>query len=531
MLFIEKSINIYWCNSKFYYDEKTEGKIIDFLDILYEFMERNNINDFVLYNKNIELDDFHKNYYEYISMLMRKLYKNVNQNSINKFKQNLYEYIKDYKNKNESNKLIDLVFRVKEENKLKNEEAAIISIICYNEEFISKLEENAKSNQSEEDIKETVRTLVLNDYEEQVFRQIIKDKKNEQKKKIKESSPYNKNENEIKINIDNNIIGENIKVPKDQYCEIKRINNNVFNEDKKENNIIKKNPKLNINESENAQSSNEINNIKDAQNSIEDEDPINNEEKEEIFKNNEKYAEDKIEKYKNKEECKKQNSHESESESEKNTTQTNDNNFNKENNMILKELEELKKANLEFQKLLVKKEEAIDKLNQEFHEYKLKNEEEFNDYKSKNEKTINKLNQELLDVKNNVELLNSIHERIYFRDISKFYIREFVKKYDIVEGINMYKTCQNILGLNLQGKKFSHLKSLIIKIINHYLSGNKLAHFEYLINKYNNLGKKFIMNKVNSEYNNFMQFTENEQKCLSKNFNFYSASYLFKKFN
>ncbi len=555
IVFFEKAINIYWCNSRFYYDEDKNETIDDFLHIFYDFINNNNITNFIINKKNVELNDFDKKYYEYISVSLQKLFKNFDENAINEFKINLYHFLEDYKNSNESNEFIDLVYRIKETNKLKDDETAIISMKCYDKKFLSKLE--AMFEISEKNQKNVINEQILDHYEELILKQIIidknknreekenrrhkKNKKNKKKQKdevnesknelISKNSNINindinnkNNKNDVDINSNQNSIGfedidENKKNKNIQYFENK---NKIEKENEKINffNSIESNNNNFQNKIDNTENKiqkiEENKNIKNLQaipiensslNDIKDENDFhpksrNNKENEIIVKNEEDNDNSRnIYKSKN------------------NKAKTSDpNSPNKEIYAKKKDFDNLEKENSELK-------ESLKNLNEQILQLK----EQILQNKNKTEKNVEKLNKEIVILKNDVEVLNKIHERIYFRDISKFFINEFVKKYNIIKGNNLYETCQYILKLDFNGRKINSLKSLMIKIVNHYLDGNQLAHIEYLINKNNKLDKKSIMNKIFLGYNNFMKFTVDEQKNLSKNFKFTAPSYLFKK--
>ena len=52
-----------------------------------------------------------------------------------------------------------------------------------------------------------------------------------------------------------------------------------------------------------------------------------------------------------------------------------------------------------------------------------------------------------------------------------------------IKGTNIYNTCQNILSFDFNGEKYKEFKTIMIKIVNHYLNGNRFSHLEYFINK------------------------------------------------
>lgn len=111
--------------------------------------------------------------------------------------------------------------------------------------------------------------------------------------------------------------------------------------------------------------------------------------------------------------------------------------------------------------------------------------EQYNKDKEHYNKTISSLNKEIKDLNNdisnikkensklnqNIERLNNIHRLIYFRDVSKFYIRQFAQTYKI-DGESTFHICQNIMNIDFSKSKAKHLKQIITKISTHYLNGN-----------------------------------------------------------
>ena len=141
----------------------------------------------------------------------------------------------------------------------------------------------------------------------------------------------------------------------------------------------------------------------------------------------------------------------------------------------------------------------------------------------KNEKINNKKFEKLT---NDINVLKRIHEKIFYRDVSKFLIRQFSEKFIEVKGANLYDTCQNILNFDF-GKKASDFRTIMMKIVNHYLSGNKMAHIQYLIEKADDSDSN-KMDVISSSYIIFMKFSLEEQIKLKESFNFNEASYLLK---
>lgn len=134
---------------------------------------------------------------------------------------------------------------------------------------------------------------------------------------------------------------------------------------------------------------------------------------------------------------------------------------------------------------------------------------------------------EISDLNEKVEKLTDMHKRIYFRDVSKYYINRFDKLYKF-GGNNTYDICQNILDYEFSNSPAKDLKDIIIKIANHYLQGNKAAHIEYFIShsKYKNK-KMELIKDMEKSYMDFMGFKENEKQLLDKKFKIAYAPFIY----
>ena len=130
--------------------------------------------------------------------------------------------------------------------------------------------------------------------------------------------------------------------------------------------------------------------------------------------------------------------------------------------------------------------------------------------KEENEKKISKLKQD-------IEKLSDIHRRIYFRDVSKFYINQFAKTYKI-DGLDTFHICQNIMSSNFSKLKAIELKDIIIKIVTNYLQGNKLAYMQFFISNSKSGKKLDLTNEIENSYAEFMKFNEENKKLLTSKF-------------
>ena len=152
--------------------------------------------------------------------------------------------------------------------------------------------------------------------------------------------------------------------------------------------------------------------------------------------------------------------------------------------------------------------------------------EELNELKTKYDKEISNLKSENSNLNQKVERLNDIHRNIYFRDVSKFYIKQFAQTY-LVDGVDTFHMCRNIINANFNKLKASHLKVIIIKIATHYLNGNKYAHMEYFISKNKSSTKKEVVNNIEKSYMNFMKFKNEEFLELKREFNIINAPFIY----
>ena len=154
-------------------------------------------------------------------------------------------------------------------------------------------------------------------------------------------------------------------------------------------------------------------------------------------------------------------------------------------------------------------------------------EKEKNILKNSFEKEKNNLKNEIEKLKLNVSELNDIHETIYFRDVSKFYILEFANVYG-VKGYNTYDICLKILKFNFSKKGVKDLKEVIIKIVTKYLNGNKLSHMEFFISKRKaNFKKLELVKEIEDSYATFMKFSAKEKNLLNSNFRLENADFIY----
>lgn len=129
-----------------------------------------------------------------------------------------------------------------------------------------------------------------------------------------------------------------------------------------------------------------------------------------------------------------------------------------------------------------------------------------------------KQNKEIYKLNQDIKQLTEMHKKIYFRDVSKFYIEEFAYSNNI-KGENTYTLCQNILSFDFtKSANLPNLKDIITKIVSHYINGNKIVHREYFIAKTKSLNKIELTEEIENTHMGFMKFNNQEKKLLSKNF-------------
>ena len=162
----------------------------------------------------------------------------------------------------------------------------------------------------------------------------------------------------------------------------------------------------------------------------------------------------------------------------------------------------------------------IDTLEEEIAEIKekeKKNEKKYEKYE-KYEEEISMLNKK-------VETLIDIHKKIYFRDVSKYYINEFARINNI-DGKNTYDKCQNILNSDFSKSKDKNIQKIISKIIAHYLNSNIFTKMEYFLTNSIALKKEILTKEVENSYMSFMKFKEEEKTLLGKKIRIINTSFV-----
>ena len=201
----------------------------------------------------------------------------------------------------------------------------------------------------------------------------------------------------------------------------------------------------------------------------------------------------------------------------------NNNNINISENESNKELSEKKIGFTEYENdknIITQLLNRIDTLEEEIAEIKekeKKNEKKYEKYEKYEEK-ISMLNKK-------VETLIDIHKKIYFLDVSKYYINEFARINNI-DGKNTYDKCQNILNSNFSKSKDKNIQKIISKIIAHYLNSNIFTKMEYFLTNSIALKKEILVKEVENSYMSFMKFKEEEKTLLGKKIRIINASFV-----
>ena len=148
------------------------------------------------------------------------------------------------------------------------------------------------------------------------------------------------------------------------------------------------------------------------------------------------------------------------------------------------------------------------------------------DLNQKYQNDISNMKKENSKLNQKIETLNDVHRLIYFRDVSKYYIRNFAQTYKI-GGESTYHICQNILSKDFSKSNAKHLKKIIIKIATHYLNGNKFAHMEFFISKSKSIIKSEVEKEIENSYIEFMKFNPEEKNKLIKEFKIKNAPFIY----
>ena len=202
---------------------------------------------------------------------------------------------------------------------------------------------------------------------------------------------------------------------------------------------------------------------------------------------------------------------------------SNSKNINISENESNKELSEKKIGFTEYENdknIITQLLNRIDTLEEEIAEIKekeKKNEKKYEKYEKYEEK-ISMLNKK-------VETLIDIHKKIYFRDVSKYYINEFARINNI-DGKNTYDKCQNILNSDFSKSKDKNIQKIISKIIAHYLNSNIFTKMEYFLTNSIALKKEILVKEVENSYMSFMKFKEEEKTLLGKKIRIINASFV-----
>ena len=137
-----------------------------------------------------------------------------------------------------------------------------------------------------------------------------------------------------------------------------------------------------------------------------------------------------------------------------------------------------------------------------------------------------KIEKEISILTKKIDILTEIHQKIYYRDISKYYIKEFAR-INKINGNNTFDICQNILNFDFSKSKDKNMKEIIVKIITHYLNENKFAQMEYFISKSKPLKKHILAKDVENSYMEFMKFKKEETALLGNKITIINAPFVY----
>ena len=198
----------------------------------------------------------------------------------------------------------------------------------------------------------------------------------------------------------------------------------------------------------------------------------------------------------------------------------NNKNINISENESNKELSEKKIGFTEYENdknIITQLLNRIDTLEEEIAEIKEK--------EKKKEKKYEKYEEEISMLNKKVETLIDIHKKIYFRDVSKYYINEFARINNI-DGKNTYDKCQNILNSDFSKSKDKNIQKIISKIIAHYLNSNIFTKMEYFLTNSIALKKEILVKEVENSYMSFMKFKDEEKTLFGKKIRIINASFV-----
>ena len=165
----------------------------------------------------------------------------------------------------------------------------------------------------------------------------------------------------------------------------------------------------------------------------------------------------------------------------------------------------------------------------------LKKQERHEKEKEEQKKLSYDLKKEMENMKNTIQEmekdikdLQSMDKKMYFKDVSKYYINAFANKFLSNPQSNTYDLCKKILRLNFEKNQIlKNLKGPMNKIINHYLEGSAYALVEEfgkqeLKNNVYNKTKEYSNLKTISSYDESVGLTKEEANELR---NFFKGNY------
>ena len=201
--------------------------------------------------------------------------------------------------------------------------------------------------------------------------------------------------------------------------------------------------------------------------------------------------------------------------------------LNKESDLITNELLNINKKELNLKnddiesKIELIFNNKISKISENFKKINCELNEKLNKIIEENNQLNEKFTKENNKLKKEIDYLKEIHQKIYFRDVSKHYILQFGRQYLNILNLDAYHVAMKILRVNFGKNNIpKKLQNPMNKIICHYLEGNKLAHLDYFVSKElkANSSKNKIFEEIIKSYSKFMNLSEYEIKDLRANF-------------
>ena len=427
--YIKKNLNIYWSNSYSFNSLESD----DFMYLFADFITQNGSTNFAWNNI---YDDDQKEFIKFMLNPAKQLFSDFNEESIKKFELSLFNYVYTHKDKNI--KFIEKVLRIGKKNNFSNEEIGLISMLCCNPKNINEMEREIKllnydfSKENKDKVADKLGLVYLEISILEDMIEEVKKNKSENKDKIidkiknaKKNGKYDK----IYETGDKKIINNEVKTSIEE--KIDKVENNEVQKEKMKDNI-------NQIIADDKNDEGEFSHINLSQNKSKDSIPID------------------ISKL--------------------------ESSNNPEIIALANIIKNLQNQQLQQEKIQKEQQQQQEKMQKEFQQQIETYQKDIQEQNQKYEKKQNDMQKKIGSLKEDVNNLTEIHKKIYFRDVSKFYINNFAYK-NKIEGKNTYEICQNILNYDFS-ENLTEFKFIITKIVAHYLNANKYSHIEFFIGIY-----------------------------------------------